>query len=193
MERDILAKATAWFARRSAQSRCPPTTTGPVRFDWLQAVAQIAGRSKALYVAVLLAWLAARSGRPCVAVAGRLRRCAAPAPGAQAGAGLVGARTRTRRRANGAGQRHALDPLLTKRTPNGFVAVRGVGTRRAVLPVCLRSVRSQRATGLDGAGNGLFEVPTRPTPFKAKRFLTSTLPDLKIGALRSTEIRVCRS
>lgn len=49
----------------------PPTTTGPVRFDWLQAVVQIAGRSKALHVAVLLAWLAARRGRPDVTVTRR--------------------------------------------------------------------------------------------------------------------------
>lgn len=49
----------------------PPTTTGPVRFDWLQAVARIAGRSKALYVAVLLAWLAACRGRPDVTVTRR--------------------------------------------------------------------------------------------------------------------------
>ena len=49
----------------------PPTTTGPVRFDWLQAVVQIAGRSKALHVAVLLAWLAAHRGRPDVRVTRR--------------------------------------------------------------------------------------------------------------------------
>ena len=49
----------------------PATTTGSVRFDWLQAVGQIAGRSKALHVAVLLAWLAARQGRPDVTVTRR--------------------------------------------------------------------------------------------------------------------------
>jgi len=49
----------------------PPTTTGSVRFDWLQAVVQIAGRSKALHVAVLLLWLAAHRGRPDITVTRR--------------------------------------------------------------------------------------------------------------------------
>lgn len=115
----------------------PPTTTGPVRFDWLQAVAQIAGRSKALYVAVLLAWLAARRGRPDVTVTRRhmaLWSLSRDACGDALrllrahGLALVWSRrtrTRPRRRSDRARQRHALDPLLTKRTPNGIAAVLG--------------------------------------------------------------------
>lgn len=41
-------------------------TLGPVRFDWLASVAQIAGRSKALHTAMALAWLCARDARPDV-------------------------------------------------------------------------------------------------------------------------------
>lgn len=41
-------------------------TTGPIRYDWLQAAARIAGRSKALHTAALLAWLSAMHSRPDV-------------------------------------------------------------------------------------------------------------------------------
>jgi len=41
-------------------------TFGPVRFDWLESVARIAGRSKALHTAMALAWLSARDARPDV-------------------------------------------------------------------------------------------------------------------------------
>lgn len=47
---------------RTLSSSCQ--ATGPIRYDWLQAVARIAGRSKALHTATALAWLAARHGRP---------------------------------------------------------------------------------------------------------------------------------
>lgn len=37
-------------------------TVGPVRFDWLEHAARIAGRSKALHIATALVWLAALRG-----------------------------------------------------------------------------------------------------------------------------------
>jgi hypothetical protein len=42
-------------------------TTGLVSFDWLESVASLAGRSKALHTALALAWLTALQGRPDVA------------------------------------------------------------------------------------------------------------------------------
>ena len=44
----------------------PAQLTGPVRFDWLAAVARIAGRSKVLHLAMALAWLSALHARPDV-------------------------------------------------------------------------------------------------------------------------------
>jgi hypothetical protein len=49
----------------------PIQTSGPVRFDWLEAVARIAGRSKAMHLAMSLAWLAALQGRPDVSITRR--------------------------------------------------------------------------------------------------------------------------
>lgn len=40
----------------------------PVRFDWLLAVARVAGRSKAVTAANLLAWLASQQSRPDVKI-----------------------------------------------------------------------------------------------------------------------------
>lgn len=44
----------------------PPRVIGPVRFDWLEAAARVAGRSKALHTATALAWLVALHARPDV-------------------------------------------------------------------------------------------------------------------------------
>ena len=44
----------------------PLQITAPVRIDWLEHAARIAGRSKILHVACALSWLAALHGRPDV-------------------------------------------------------------------------------------------------------------------------------
>ncbi len=49
----------------------PAQLTGPVRFDWLAAVARLAGRSKVLHLALALAWLSALQARPDVALTRR--------------------------------------------------------------------------------------------------------------------------
>ena len=49
-------------ATRTMQSSIQ--VVGPVRFDWLECVARIAGRSKAMHVATALVWLAALRGEP---------------------------------------------------------------------------------------------------------------------------------
>jgi hypothetical protein len=45
-------------------SLSPIQVIGPVRFDWLESVARLTGRSKALHTALALAWLTALRGRP---------------------------------------------------------------------------------------------------------------------------------
>ena len=49
----------------------PIQITGPVRFDWLEHAASVAGRTKMLHVACALSWLAAQQGRPDVALTRR--------------------------------------------------------------------------------------------------------------------------
>ena len=49
----------------------PEQVTGPIRFDWLEAAARVAGRSKALHTASAIAWLAALHARPDVTLTRR--------------------------------------------------------------------------------------------------------------------------
>lgn len=53
----------------------PIQITAPVRIDWLEHAARVAGRTKLLHVACTLSWLAALHARPDVPLTrGRMRR-----------------------------------------------------------------------------------------------------------------------
>lgn len=52
----------------------PVQITAPVRIDWLQHAARVAGRTKLLHVACALSWLAALHARPDVPLTRRSMR-----------------------------------------------------------------------------------------------------------------------